>query len=144
MGHYHCLNISKFVIRHLYLKGKVSLMEMALFCKEKIDNAKTESEKRDAEAQYGVIASEGSYSDIGMLLNGIELLLDYHYNNKIIIPILKKKKQKNIFKSWVKDGIVFLSDKETKTMESLKWKFNKGAIKKYKQNRIDHINEIEL
>ena len=150
MGHYHCLNISKFIIQHLclrgnrYLKGKVSLMEMALFCKKKIDSAKNESDKREAISNYGVIASEGGYSDIGTLLNGIELLLSYHYNNKIIIPILNNKKQKDIFKVWSKDGIIFLADKETKIMESLKWKLNKGAIKKYRNNQIDHIREIEL
>jgi len=102
MGHANLTNISEFLARRLYAKGKLSIREM-------IDALKRAGEQ--------IHASEGSYDEYYMLAMGVVDVICYWYlhhdqptlarrhrtHNPVIEPVGMTPEQQKVFDTWLND-----------------------------------------
>jgi len=144
MGHFHSGNLSRFIVRYIYAKGKVSIQEGAEHCQNKIDSTKTKSQRSKAERDFGFFASEGMRSDIGDLKNGLELVIRHHYNNKILEPVFRNDYEEFLFEDWEDNGVGEMYDDAVQRFDNIQWKFASGGRRKYIDKKVTYINEIEL
>ena len=136
MGHANIRNLNDIFIRRIYAKGKASIQE----CIE-------ESKKR----KEWFKASEGEYTDDGMLSLGYEEVVLFHgrpwCENKHrpnIEAIPENDKQEKIIESFNQDGLSYINEnEELDEFIKIQWKFTKGTRAMYLNKTIPAVSRFE-
>lgn len=127
MGHFHCGNISKFVVRYVYAKGTATLRQMT-------DSAVRRREK--------IHASEGSYDSREMLEQGIEILLSIHCQAGVLEPVLAGDRQRDLwFGYWLHQ--FDWEDEEYQEFLDIPVRFAPGMRRHYLDGKIHHVHYID-
>ena len=147
MGHANLTNISKFLARRLYAKGKLSIREMIAGLKR---------------AGEEIQASEGAYNEYYMLAMGVVDVICFWYlhhdsstlarqhrtHNPVIEPVDMTPEQQEVFDTWLndEDDCIFMDNLEVSVhedepypdvggrigiFESIKWRYARGWRKRY-------------
>jgi len=138
MGHANLDNLSKIFIKKIYAKGKISLKDISEWCAEKINGA---TNKEKTKQLYGFRASEGAYTESDEIAIGFDHIIAFHYENKVIEPVITNSEEKRIIESYTKNGLDF-TDSDNELFDQINWKFTNGSRKKYLENKIEHIANI--
>lgn len=142
MGHGYPENLSKFFIRRLYAKGKLSIREATAA-------AIAAGEKAEA--------SEGAYDQAEMISLFFEIIISALRNHRgpreahypagradpVIVPAFLTSNQKQLLQKYDAEELYLdgYDDPETKLFDSIKWKFAPGWRAKYPD--IPHLTSIE-
>lgn len=148
MGHAHLDNITEWMAKRMYAKGKLTMREM-------VNGLKAD--------KIPFQASEGEYTDYGMLAMGVIDVICFWFNHcgrptlsskgkvaysPVIEPFEMTKEQQEVFKVFLEDGDdnIFMDDIDADIeedepypdvggrigiFESIKWRYAKGWRSKY-------------
>ena len=133
MGHARLDNLDKILLRQVYAKGKVSIAELAQHAK-KLGEGLCASE--------GIYNSDGEYDHTyGIVREGFEWCIRNHLNNHILLPIIETDLQQDIFDDWELADDSWSED-FLEILHSIKWRFDKGARKKYLDKTIKILYDV--
>jgi hypothetical protein len=133
MGHANIRNLNDIFIKRIFAKGKTSIQECIAVSKQRNEYFK---------------ASEGEYTDDGMLSLGYEEVVLFHgrpwCENKHrpnIEAIPENDKQQKIIESFNQDGLSYIEDLDEFT--KILWKFTQGTRAMYLNKTIPAVSRFE-
>lgn len=128
MGKGNVKNLGVALLKMLYKNKKVSIGEVARYCKRN---------------KIGLEASEGGFKDLGMLGMGIEWQIVNLLKQKAIEPVSLTPEQETVLKEWETD-----SGEDSRhyydVFESIKWKFREDWKKKNKWKKPNIIEQYDI
>jgi len=136
MGHANVSNLSDLMLRGIYARGKLSLREMV------------ETAMKRGESLH---ASEGEYTDEGMIDYGFLELINFHArywcqnNNRPNIEAVCESEDERLLAESFVDGAGDFSDWESdayKRFREIKWRFTEGTRKMYIDKTIPTISSV--
>lgn len=140
MGHMYPKNLSKFMIKRLYARGKVTLKEL-------VEGATKAGEQ--------VSCAEGKYDDDYMLSQAFEVLLGFHMKAErhrgLLFPeqveparplTEEQERVLNLFISGELYDQDFDDSDDWRILDDIPWRFAKGARKLYLEDKIRHLESF--